>query len=565
MPKIKKSTLWLLAFCLVIIFAAILRFYKLGQIPVSLYWDEAAMLVDAKTLSQTGKDMHNLPFFQTMFLSYGDYKLPIYIWLATFSVKLFGVSNLALRLPSALAGLGSVAIAGVLAQNLFETRHLLLKNNKDSSEKSLKLLSLISMIVMAISPWSLTFSRTGFEGHLAQFFLSVSVLFLVRKKTPQNVLFSIIFGSLATYTYFSVRYVWPVLSLFSLVFIHKQNWKKDILLTIASLLLFSLSLIPMTKSPFYQDSNRFRLSTTSILNKNDWPVVVNQYRQDAGNHFYHKFIFNKYTLIGKELIENYSDHLNLSYIFIYGDTNLRHGTSQHGLFLWPFILPFLAGLYFLAKERLREFLFIIVWWLIALLPASVPDTTPHALRSLNALMPLCLIISFGFYRLAQDFLSKKRLIILAGGLIWIFITTIFSLSYLSFYYRIYPQLSASSWQNGYDKLAKQLLSKNDQVRTVWVEPFDNRFYLWLLIQDEFSAVEIQQIVGQQHMPEKVSNFDFKGFDWPKLNTLDHKIIVAGKKANLEQKINEYNLQPNWLEESKNQYQQEPFWILGYGN
>mgnify|MGYP003988032779 FL=1 len=95
MIKIMTRRRYWIGFFLILLLAIFLRFYKLGQVPVSLYWDEAAILLDAKVVSQTGRDVHGNPWLQVLFPSYGDFKLPTYIWLAALSVKFLGVTELA--------------------------------------------------------------------------------------------------------------------------------------------------------------------------------------------------------------------------------------------------------------------------------------------------------------------------------------------------------------------------------------------------------------------------------------------------------------------------------------
>jgi hypothetical protein len=63
-------------FFLILGAAAFIRAWQLGSIPVSLYWDEVAMLADARVVAETGKDIHGLPTTHFIFPSYGDYKLP---------------------------------------------------------------------------------------------------------------------------------------------------------------------------------------------------------------------------------------------------------------------------------------------------------------------------------------------------------------------------------------------------------------------------------------------------------------------------------------------------------
>src|SRR3989344_5210772 len=92
----------------IIILAAILSLYKLGEVPSGLYQDETAIGYNAYSLLETGKDEHGVSY-PLYFKSFGDYKLPVYIYLTAFSVKTFGLTGFAVRLPSAVFGILSVA------------------------------------------------------------------------------------------------------------------------------------------------------------------------------------------------------------------------------------------------------------------------------------------------------------------------------------------------------------------------------------------------------------------------------------------------------------------------
>ena len=286
----------------VLLIAILLRFYQLGKIPVALYWDETAMLLDAKVVSQTGHDMHGNSWFQVLFPSYGDFKLPVYIWLASLSVKLLGVTELAIRLPSAIAGILTIIIAGLIAGELFA---------KDKQK-----IKLATMLVVAISPWSIMFSRTAFEGHLGQLIFAVSIFLVLKAKNkPFLALLSPLLGVLATYTYFSVRFVWPIVFIASAILVlKKKSWK----FIIPSLVIFFLLLLPMVKSPLYAASNQFRYSTVSVLNAHDYPLKSNQYRALAGQSQLDRVIFHRYWLMIRELLKNYADNLSLNYLFVNG-------------------------------------------------------------------------------------------------------------------------------------------------------------------------------------------------------------------------------------------------------
>jgi 4-amino-4-deoxy-L-arabinose transferase-like glycosyltransferase len=142
-----------------------------------------------------------LPGWQTIFPSYGDYKLPVYIWLATVSLKLFGVSAWAYDCP-AILGVASILLSGGLVKEFLK---------KYQPTWQVEALSLFTGLVVAISPWSIQFSRTAFEGHSGQFFLGLSVYFwLLGRRRPLWLGLSGLIGAVAVYCYYSVRFVWPL-------------------------------------------------------------------------------------------------------------------------------------------------------------------------------------------------------------------------------------------------------------------------------------------------------------------------------------------------------------------
>lgn len=559
-----KNKKYYLLFALILFVAVILRFYDLGKVPVSLYWDETAILLDAKTVATNGMDMHGNSWFQAMFPSYGDYKLPIYIWLASVSVKLVGVSEFALRLPSALAGVGTVLLSGAIVHQLMH----LFKRGTSLEKIPNQWGTLLGCLIMALTPWSIMFSRTGFEGHVAQFLTGLSILLLLHSKNRKwLLLLSVLFGSLATYTYFSVRFVWPVVFLVGFLLLELTDFKikkiqkmiKPLLIKVgillASLFLYMVTLQPMFNSPLYEASNQFRLSTTSVLNAYDYPVEANILREQAGNTLIDRIIFHRHWLMLRELAKNYADNLDLSYIFLTGDPNLRHGTGVHGLLLLPTLPLLIWGIYLLGKEKPSILIFLGIWWIVGLLPASVPEDTPHALRSLNALLPLVTLVSFGALDFAKTLdvkLKEKKNLVKFGQIAaLIALPLLFLISSLTFtyhYFKIYPYQSAYDWQDGYKQLATTIMEAKDGVETVWVDPFEDRFYLWLLTYGDYDATTIQQLVKNNYKVTEVENIKFAPFDWGKTAGLGYKVIIVGQPLALEGRIANSPKQPDQIDE-----------------
>ena len=518
---------WQLSFAVVIIIAIATRFYQLGQVPTSLYWDEAAMLVDAKTVSQTGADMHGRSWYQLLYPSYGDYKLPVYIWLASVSVKLFGVTEWALRLPSALAGLGTVIMGGLIARQLFNERRT----------------QLMTMLVLALSPWAMMFSRTAFEGHVAQLWFSISVWMLLKSRRHLGwLLGGTFFGILATYTYFSVRFVWPVVLvgvglswLLPKILLAKRK-KLNLRATISQiglhlvlpLVIFGLGLLPMIKSEFYHESQVFRYGTNSVLNYFNYPLTSNIYRQLAGESIIDRFFFHRHLLLLRELANNVFDHLSLNYLFVSGDSNLRHGTGEHGLFLLPLLPFFIAGLYQLFNKQRRVSIILICWWLAALIPAAVPETTPHALRSLNGLVPLAIIISSGI----SYFWLKWRRVTILLGLIWL----IMAGEFFWYYFNIYPEKSAPDWQQNYREMAITLEEYHDQADEVYLSGVDDKLYLWILAYGDYDGAEIQQLQSSNFHLKTFQKYHTTPYKWKNFAEMENGVVLIDSPNKIRERL-----------------------------
>lgn len=521
---------WLIGVILLV--AVFVRLYRLGEVPLGLYWDEVAILADARAVAETGRDMHNRPWFQVMYPSYGDYKLPVYIWLASLSVKLAGANEWALRLPSALAGLGTVLVAGYLAH------YLLGEFSQPKSKPPINIiLRVVVMAVVAVTPWSVMFSRTGFEGHVAQLLVALSVLSMVLStKWPKVWWLAPILGGLATYGYFSVRFVWPVLLLATAIFVvipadgwrwRELDWWKAWLLRVGGAgIVFGVCLIPMIRSPLYADSNRFRLGTTSVLNSSSYVVRSNVYRELAGNQLWDRILFHRHWLLVREVLSNYADHLDLNYLFMTGDPNLRHGTGQHGL-LSLTLLPFLFwGVSWWWQRRPGVLALLITWWLIALLPASIPEDTPHALRSLNALVPVCLLVAGGITAAIGWFVevtgSKVRYVAELSTGLAVMVVVVSSWPWWYHYLHVYPQDSFEAWQGNYKQVAETIYQLRQPGEPVAILSFDYRFYLWLLAFGPYPA--------SQYQTWPTAAYLFHDFDGIKLDARDPVVrptVVAG--------------------------------------
>ncbi|MEO8581136.1 MAG: glycosyltransferase family 39 protein [Patescibacteria group bacterium] len=517
-----------------------LRFWQLGKIPVGLYWDETAIFIDAKTISQTLKDMHGDSAFQTIFLSYGDYKLPMYIWLASLSFKLLGSSEFTLRLPSAVVGVLQGLVVFILLRELTQRR---------LTDKMSWRVSLLGWFIVAISPWSILFSRTGFEGYTGQFLVTTAVLCLMLSlKSKKWLIGSVLLAIAGVYSYYSVRFVWPVLVIcfwFCFVSIEKWSlWRKPLNLVknlflsslpyLVCLVIWGIGLIPIFSSPYYAASQQFRLSASSILDPTPYNIQSNALRDVTGNNTVSRVLYHGWLLQIQSLLENYSDHFDLSFLFLTGDPNLRHSTGEHGLFLL-FSLPLLvSGIYYGVKKQPNVLVFLSIWWLIALLPASVPTDTPHALRSLNALTPIILLMAIGAVPFVNCFHSLKKQRTKQAVLYAVILLVSYQLiMFVVDYFYVYPVKSAMWWQQGYKDIVLTVDQNRNKYDKIWINIEDDRFFLWYLAYGDLTVQEIQVAMQHELILKSWENIEYKAYPKDRYPTAVKPFIIVTRAGSLE--------------------------------
>lgn len=466
-----------------IILAAALRLYNLSSNPPSLDWDEASLGYNAYSILKTGADEYGnfLPF---SIRSFNDYKPPLYTYLTVPSVAIFGLTEFAVRLPSALAGIIAVIATFYLVLELF-------KNYKHSLS-----LAQLSSLLLAISPWHLQFSRGAFEANLALTLYILSVTFFLkwidcRQNKPKinlsskiqdprskfqdlqstiHILLSSFTASASLYSYHSARLVVPLMFIF-LAFIYRNNLLKNYKQTIIALIFAVLLLSPLAyiSTKGYTTS---RLDATSILgNPDGYGREVERIDRltefDQTDDLVGKFIPYKDLGYAQIILRNYFEHFNFNFLFLSGDGNPRHSASGMG-HLYFIELPLLIyGAYKLIDQKQNAAKIIWLWIFVGPLAASITKETPHAIRSLMLLPAFQIITAYGIvtlYQKSKDIKNKSIKLLLYS--LFTITYSLFIITYLNLYHVITPYEHSQGWQYGYRQMVTkvtELESDYDQI------------------------------------------------------------------------------------------------------
>lgn len=416
---------------LIVGLALLLRLFQLGQVPHGLTWDEAAVGYNGFAVFTTRRDewLHRLPI---SFRSFGDYKAPLAIYLnGIFTTGLrLGLEPWAIRLPFALSG--GLAVLGFI---LLTRELLIFLEFKDSN--LIKTFGNLAGVWLAISPWHIHFTRTGFESGLAVTILIWASWATLKSLQIKNWFWwtlASISWILSLYAYHSAKIVVPVILLGLVFWQAKRLWsqRKSLIWPIS---LGFILLLPLLKDAVIGDG----LTRASTL------------------------IFSKATSLQNffELLwQNILAQDSLSFWLQGGTTNLRHSDGQTGVIYWPDLLAISWTVVIFGYRRYKHIL--INWWdrlsliawlwtLIGLLPAVLGTETPHPNRAFLAIIGVGWLVLAGWYQLLNSIKHHSKKI----WLVVVAMTYLISLGlYQWHYYTNFKARSAVDFFDGYLEAAK---------------------------------------------------------------------------------------------------------------
>jgi hypothetical protein len=437
----------------ILVLAAGLRLYKINDIPHGFYWDEAAIAYNAWGLAVWNRDEfgNKLP---VSFRSFGDYKAPLLIYILGGIYKFTGLHPEYLRIIVALSGIGVVGLTYLLAAEL-ERQKKLPQNT-----------ALISTVFIAVTPWTVNFSRFGLEAMLALFLFLAGALFLEKSTRNSRYLYlaGILF-SLCLYAYHSAKIVVPLFLLAWARINRKTLWQQKKTLT-ASLVIAVLLLIPQIMDTFFGPG--FERGKSLIF-------------------------FSDITLLPQHILSFLNPQF---WIFGQDSVGLRHSVPGFGVLFKTIFMFLVAGMIMILKHKKNRYL--LVWMIIGLLPSILSNDAPHAIRSLMALPPVIFIASVGYVAIPRLF-QKLSLLILAVEVVL----------YLNAYYGAYAVNSATAFQYGYKQAileAEAIADSNDKI----------------IVTDHYGQPYIYTLLYRKLTPEEFSfgalaNYEFKTIDWMEVN------------------------------------------------
>lgn len=358
---------------LLLLISSVLIFFKFNLVPQNISFDEIAFTKLALSLDNS------------MYIPYSNLATghsTLYFYIVLLSFKIFGISNFALRFPSAIFGILSVLVFFVLLKNVLK-------------ESDNPYFSFVGAFILITSRWFINFSRFSFEATFLLFIelLSLHLILLFIKKGNNLFLFlSAIFAGLSFLSYTPGR-IFFLLPAF-LLLIKKTQIKYYFFYFVTFIIISS----PLTI--YFVKHSDIRFQKISILS------------QKAS-------VYSKIQMFS-ENVQKTALMFNFK-----GDLNGRHNFPGKSA-LNPILgILFILGIILAVRNihNYRNKLFLL-YFLISISPTLItqPIDNPNMLRTFTALPSVIYFIIYSIKNIAEyKFNFNKKII-------YVFIAVLISLS-----------------------------------------------------------------------------------------------------------------------------------------
>lgn len=471
-----KKFIPVLLFICIILIASFLRLYLLGSVPAGLSNDEVNTGYDAYSLLKTGKDQwgETLPL---IFRGFGNYPPPLYRYLTVPFIGLFGLTPFALRLPSALLGIGSVVFMFFLAKKLFS-----------------KEVGLLSAFLLAVSPWAIGMSRIALEPNLSLFLVIAGLFFyFYSSKKFLFPLIGIFLIALTMHTYAAYTLFAPMIVVFLLgysFFTKQLSLKKTGIAILFFLFLFFSAKAGGATARFSQVGLFHNITSIGLINTlNDQRGACLSYMPS----FICKIENNKIILFSNELVKNYLSHFSFEFLFISGTSTQQSILPERGLDYLLSAVLFLFGLLALFKETFPRKLVLLF-----LFTSIIPDALTASGNFTRAYIMLPFLVlteaigGYTLYELAQKgrFAFFKKITLGAFSVICIAGIAIFSITYFTYFRDYYSRFS----QYGYESVMKYIQAEHAKYQKVYITTRGNdaKQYVYYLFYTKYDPTLYQK-------------------------------------------------------------------------
>jgi len=449
---------------LLVLVALFLRFWKLDQIPLSFYHDEMDYVFTGEAVARYGTDITGkwspwgLQPLKTLNIT-AELTAGIHGFIQT----LFGIGVENGRLPNALFGVGTIIAVGLLA-------HAIFKNTPHTFSV---------MLVLALNPWHVYISRTGYEAPIGLFFQCVFLVCLWkltefrnthRKKVHSVLLLLCLFGSMffGYFTYHGLKFSLVLMSLAGSLWILfsgiSKTWKFSIILGMLTLMSAMLSrTLEQNRTGMLGNRQSELIFSSEFLTK-----IVNEQRRISIDTPVDALVSNKATILGEAFIKRYLSVFDFYRFFISGyESGFQFSLIVHGFFYLSGVPLLILGLIYLKQKKSQALLFLLLFLFVSPFVTAIQIGTQSLFRSALTYVILNIFIGCGIANIIEWSSRRKQNLYVSALIVLCLCIEVFYFGYK--YFSEYPLRSTEN-QYFFEKVLAGYVNHTSQPVLVITKP-----------------------------------------------------------------------------------------------
>jgi len=351
----------------ILILGILVRIIGITEFPQGLNQDEASSGYEAYAILTEGMD-RNGKLLPVHFISWGSGQNVLYSYIMIPFILIFGLTELAVRLPMAIIGCISLILT-----------YFTLRRVKD------KKFAAVGLAFLAICPWHIMKSRWGLESNLFPDLILIAVYFIIKaidnKKMYNLYIASVIFG-LSAYSYGTAYFFLPVFLIILLIYLvrNKHITMKN---AVISFIIVSFIALPMV---LFTIINTFDLPEISLPFMTIPRLKANRY-QEIASVFSSEFI--------EKTVNNFTESIKM---LIYQNDGLPwNGMSFFGI-TYIYTMPFTILGIVLNFSKKTEFKYkgiFNIWFIVSVLLLMICE--PNINRCNIIMFPIVYYSILGIY------------------------------------------------------------------------------------------------------------------------------------------------------------------------
>ncbi len=522
-----------LVLIIILVLAASLRLWNLSDVPPSLTWDEAALGYNAYSILTTGRDEYGKLLPITL-KSFGDHKPALYAYLDIPFVALFGLNELAVRLPSAIFGVLAIWVVYLLVMELFGQKRL---------AQSVSLM-------MAISPLAIQFSRPAFETNIA-FGLNLAAILLFIKALKKPPLYFLSYGlfGLSLFAYQSSRLFVPIIFVTLLILYRRQIVVDRIFKISLGFWVVVLAVSALVILGFGQSDRLAALNLFSYPRRPEYVQLISAEDGYPITSWQFQVLHGEWWAYVRGLGQRYLLYFSPKMLFMEGDVSLRNRVPDLGLLYYFSAVLIPLGLYSLMRLKGTGVWLVLIYLLLSPIPAVLSRDLINVIRAYNLVWPLSFLEGAGLMLVCSWIFKLKTWLKWVGfgviGMVMTFNIAIF----LERYFIHAPIEYSQGWLYGYKGLFNYLDNLDlTKYQNIVITDYYGQPYIYYLFFSKYPPADYQKQakLDQKNVDvgtvRQIDKYHFRWIDrWADRNTKNSLLVATPDEI----KDDELAKEPEW--------------------